>query len=328
MRMISDKHDFSDHIWESEETAEFSFGVHDKQREDNDVSENDEVVQNAEHGPKNGEEDGRDDDFLTPKETTSTSSGGRKGKKRLPDHGMERRKQKVLSTRPKDPSPFNEDMKSFVANLFQQKFSAMEERLQKQMGERFEKMHSELKVSFKDAAVEVEPSPSKSSPTKPSPSKPSPSKPYPTKPSPTKSSFSNLTPSKPMSTKPSTNKTMSTMPSSRRSTRLDDNISEAEDMDIGIDMQGLEELSQVSNVPGFDPSQTNKDMEPCDWWTLMSTVQKIMVEPMQENKTPPPTKWNKWQRKLELSDSPMPSDGSPQSSLYWFNEESWDRFTE
>ncbi|CAH8359039.1 unnamed protein product, partial [Eruca vesicaria subsp. sativa] len=49
---------------------------------------------------------------------------------------------------------------------------------------------------------------------------------------------------------------------------------------------------------------------------------------MQENKDPPPTKWNKWQRKLEHSDSPMPTDGSPQSTLYWFNEESWDRFTE
>ncbi|CAH8359074.1 unnamed protein product [Eruca vesicaria subsp. sativa] len=105
-------------------------------------------------------------------------------------------------------------------------------------------------------------------------------------------------------------------------------MSEAEDMDIGIGTQGLEDLSQASNVPGFDPSQTTKDNEPCDWWTPMSTVRKIKVEPGKENKDPPPTKCTKWQRKLELSDSPMPSDGSPQSTLYWFSEESWDRFTE
>ncbi|CAH8356898.1 unnamed protein product [Eruca vesicaria subsp. sativa] len=270
---------------------------------------------------------------------------------------MEKRKQKVLSTRPKGPAPFSEDMKSFVANLFQQNFSAMEERLQKQMGERFEKMHYELKYSFNDAAVEVEPSsskptdtkpsstnltPSEPTSTKPSTSKPSPTKPSSTnltpskptttkpstsKPSPTKSSSTNLTPSKPTSTKPSSSKKTSTKPSPRRSTRLDDNFSEAKDMDIEIDTQDLEDLSQISNVAGFDPSQTNKDMEPCDWWTPMSTVQKIKVEPV-ENKAPPPTKWTKWQRKLELSDSPMPSDGSPQSSLYWFNEESWDTFTE
>ena len=70
-------------------------------------------------------------------------------------------------------APFNEDKKSFMAQLFEQNFSAMEERPQKQMGERFEKMQSELKGSLKDARVEVddiEPSTSKPSPSKPSPS--------------------------------------------------------------------------------------------------------------------------------------------------------------
>ncbi|CAH8386955.1 unnamed protein product, partial [Eruca vesicaria subsp. sativa] len=339
MRMIEAKHDFNDHIWEFEETPEFSFGVNDKQEEadgvseDNGVSRNDEGSKTDEDAPKNDKEDGSDEEFQTPRGTANTSSGGRKGKRRLPDRGMEKRKQKVLSTRPKGPAPFSEDMKSFVANLFQQNFSAMEERLQKHMGERFEKMHSELKYSFTDAAVEVEPSSSKPSATKPSstnqtPSeptstKPSTSKPSPTKPpstnltptkptsikpssskpSLTKSSSTNLTPSKPTSTKPSSSKTTSTKPSPRRFTR------------------------SISNVAGFDPSQTNKDMEPCGWWTPMSTVRKIKVEPV-ENKAPPPTKWTIWKRKLELSDSPMPSDGSPQSSLYWFHEESWDRFTE
>ena len=84
-------------------------------------------------------------------------------------------------------APFNEDKKSFMAQLFEQNFSAMEERLQKQMGERFEKMLSELKGSLKDASVEVddiEPSTSKPSPSKPSPIKPSPSKPSSSKPPP------------------------------------------------------------------------------------------------------------------------------------------------
>ncbi|CAH8306580.1 unnamed protein product [Eruca vesicaria subsp. sativa] len=216
----------------------------------------------------------------------------------------------------------------------------MEERLQKQMGERFEKFQSELRGSVKDVTVnatiyaeEVEPlatkpSPSNQSSTKPSlsnqsPTKPSPIKPSPIKPAPSKPSTSKIT-----STKPSPSNTTSMKPSPRRSNRLDENLSEAEDMDVGIDTQGLEDLSQASNVPGFDPSQTTKDNKPCDCWTPMSTVRKIKVEPMQENKDPPPTKWNKWKRKLELSDSPMPSDGYPQSTLYWFNEESWDRFNE
>ena len=97
-----------------------------------------------------------------------------------------KRKQKILSSRPQQ-APFNEDMKSFMAQLFEQNFSAMEERPQKQMGERFEKMQSELKGSLKDANVEVdniEPSTSKPSPSKPSPIKPSPSKPSSSKPPP------------------------------------------------------------------------------------------------------------------------------------------------
>ncbi|CAH8294371.1 unnamed protein product [Eruca vesicaria subsp. sativa] len=96
-------------------------------------------------------------------------------------------------------------------------------------------------------------------------------------------------------------------------------------MDIGIDTQGLEDLSQASNVPGFDPSQTTKDNDKsCDWWTPMSTVQKIKIEPMQENKAPPPTKWNKWQRKLELSDSPMPSDGRGELPSHGQTNKVWD----
>ncbi|KAG2248099.1 hypothetical protein Bca52824_087727 [Brassica carinata] len=42
-------------------------------------------------------------------------------------------------------------------------------------------------------------------------------------------------------------------------------------------------------------------------------------------------KWDRWtggpSKKLQLSDSPMAADGSPRASLYYFTEESWDRFT-
>ncbi|KAH0877951.1 hypothetical protein HID58_065345 [Brassica napus] len=65
----------------------------------------------------------------------------------------------------------------------------------------------------------------------------------------------------------------------------------------------------------------------------MTTVRKLpKVEPMEETAAPSPTKWERWckgpSKKLELSDSPMADDGSPQSLLYYFNEESWNRFTQ
>ncbi|CDY55148.1 BnaC05g50250D [Brassica napus] len=108
----------------------------------------------------------------------------------------------------------------------------MEERLQKQMGEIFEKMQSELKGSLKDASVEVddiEPSTRKPSPRKPSPINPSPSKPSSSKPPPS-------------------------IPTLRRSKRLVKNSYQVDDMDEDIGTQGLEGLSQSSYVPGFDPS--------------------------------------------------------------------------
>ncbi|KAF2561259.1 hypothetical protein F2Q70_00017043 [Brassica cretica] len=94
MKMIHTKHDFSDHVWEFEKTPELSWGLHDKQGEDDEVAENDEEA------PKNDEEDGSDEDFRTPKGSSNRVSGARKGKKRLPDRGMEKRKQKILSSRP------------------------------------------------------------------------------------------------------------------------------------------------------------------------------------------------------------------------------------
>uniref|UniRef100_M4DSK3 Uncharacterized protein n=1 Tax=Brassica campestris TaxID=3711 RepID=M4DSK3_BRACM len=128
-------------------------------------------------------------------------------------------------------APFNEDMKAFAAQLFQQNFFVMQERLHKQMGENFEKIQYELKDLLKDASIEAEHG--EISTSKPSPSK--------------------LLP--------------------RRFKRLDVNLSQADDINEWICTQGLEGLSQSSYVPGFDPSQTNKDNEPNDWWTPMTTVQ-------------------------------------------------------
>ena len=63
-------------------------------------------------------------------------------------------------------------MKAFAAQLFQQNFFVMEERLHKQMGENFEKIQYELKYSLKDAGIEAEHG--ELSTSKPSPSKLSP----------------------------------------------------------------------------------------------------------------------------------------------------------
>ncbi|WZZ14217.1 hypothetical protein YC2023_107306 [Brassica napus] len=91
-------------------------------------------------------------------------------------------------------------------------------------------------------------------------------------------------------------------------------------MGRGIDKQGVEGLSQASYVPDFDPSQTKKED---DWWTPMTS---------KENTVPPPSQWKKRGKEkgqgLQLSDSPLPQDAYPESSLYNISEESWKGFTE
>ncbi|CAH8381781.1 unnamed protein product [Eruca vesicaria subsp. sativa] len=178
------------------------------------------------------------------------------------------------------------------------------QRLQKQMAETFEKMKTELEDSRKEPSVEVEPG--ESSPKEPSTKQSSPKKPSPKKPSPTKPSTS--------------------QPPLRRSTHgeaskssFDVNFSEEDDIPEFIDTQGVEGLSQTSYVPGFDPSQTNKRNE---WWTPGTSVR--------DSEAPLPSQWQKWNKGkgLQLTDSPLRTDGSPQSSLYYGSEESWIGFTE
>ena len=112
------------------------------------------------------------------------------------------------------------------------------------------------------------------------------------------------------------------------------NYSEADDMGRGIGTQGVEGLSQTSYVPGFDPSQTKKEE---DWWTPMTSFQGSVDNPVKKEKTemntaPPPSQWEKWCKGkghgLQLSDSPLPEEASPQASLYYISEESWKGFTE
>ncbi|WZZ31002.1 hypothetical protein YC2023_014403 [Brassica napus] len=283
MHMIMKQFDFSGHNWEYEETPVFSFGVDNKEGEKDGEGGSDEAS-------------GSDEEFQTPKGSATIRARDTKGKKRLPDRGMEKRKHKVLHTRPQQ-APFDEDMKTFVTQLFQQGFAAMEERLEKKMDEKFEGVQSELKNSRGDSTVQAEHG--KPSPTKPSPSKPSP----------------------------------------RRSKRLclctlkqDVNFSQADDMDEPIGTQSLEGLSQASYVPDFDPSQTNNDNDASDWWTPMTNVRKLRKGGSKQSNAPVTSaKWDRWtggpSKKLQLSDSPMAADGSPQASLYYFTEESWDRFT-
>ncbi|KAH0880329.1 hypothetical protein HID58_067723 [Brassica napus] len=117
-------------------------------------------------------------------------------------------------------------------------------------------------------------------------------------------------------------------------TTFDVNYSEADDMGRGIGTQGVEGLSQTSYVPGFDPSQDKKEE---DWWTPMTSVRGSVDNPVKKEKTemntaPPPSQWEKWCKRkghgLQLSDSPLPEDASPQASLYYISEESWKGFTE
>ncbi|KAF2557206.1 hypothetical protein F2Q68_00017044 [Brassica cretica] len=172
MELIRTGHDFSDQIWEIEEAPEVCSDLHDEAPVNDESAVIDESAVNDEAA-------GSDEDYHTPKGSKNLGSTSRRGKKRLPVRGMEKRKHKVLSTGPKQ-APFNEDMKAFMAKLFEQSFSGMEQRLQKQMAETFEQMRTELKDSLKEASVDVElgePSAKKPSPKKPSLKKPSTSQP-------------------------------------------------------------------------------------------------------------------------------------------------------
>ncbi|XP_048623801.1 uncharacterized protein LOC106393676 [Brassica napus] len=157
MELIKNGHDFSEHVGETEENEVVSLSL------DDESAVNDEASVNVEAAES-------DDDFQTSKGSKNVGFGSKRGKKRLPDRGMEKRKHKVLASGPKQDL-FNEDMKAFVTQLFEHNFSGMEQRLQKQMAETFEQMRAELKDSRKEASVEVEhgePSPTKPS-TSPAP---------------------------------------------------------------------------------------------------------------------------------------------------------------
>ncbi|KAG2239316.1 hypothetical protein Bca52824_090176 [Brassica carinata] len=301
--MIMNKFDFSGHIWEHEEKPVFSFGLDNEEGETEDVAthEGDSVpdaeVSNDNDGESGSDEAGgsneaseSDEEFQTPK--GSATIGTRyKGKEEAPGSWNGKRKHKVLQTRPQQ-APFGEDMKTFVTQLFQQNFAAMEERLEKKMGERFEELQSQLKSSRGDSTVEVEHGDPPAS--KPPVSNTSPSNLAPSKPSASNPSRSHLAPSNPSASNASPSK-----PSPRRSKRLDVNFSQADDMDEAIGTQGLEGLSQASLVP-------------------------VLIHP-----APIMTRWTRGpSKKLQLSDSAMEDDGSPQTSLYYLTEEAWQRFTE
>ncbi|CAH8367529.1 unnamed protein product [Eruca vesicaria subsp. sativa] len=203
-------------------------------------------------------------------------------------------------------------MKSWMAQLFQQNIEAMEDRLQKQMAERFEKMQSELKGSLKVGGGQLDhgvASPRKSSPSKPSASKATTSMPSPSMQSPSK-------------------------PTLRRSERVDGSFSEGVDMDFDVEIgtQGVEGLSQASFVPGFDPSQTNREDVTRDFWTPLTSLRPPVTVAKEGSSAPPPRRWEKWYKggvkTLQLSDSPLPEDASPESPLYYVAEDTWTRFSE
>lgn len=105
---------------------------------------------------------------------------------------------------------------------------------------------------------------------------------------------------------------------------MDLNFTQEEASFRGISTQGVEGLSQASHVTDFDPSQTAKAD---DWWTPMTSVRGSSKAKARKDNTVQPSQWKKWSR-LELTDEDLPQDGSPQSSLYYFSEESWQGFHE
>ncbi|KAF8080124.1 hypothetical protein N665_0973s0005 [Sinapis alba] len=252
MELTRTKHDFSEHIWEFEDTLEVSLDLDDE-------------------ATVNGEAAESDEDFQTPKGSKNLGSTLKKGTKRLPNRGMEKRKHKVLSSVPKQ-APFTEEMKAFMTQLFEQNFYGMEQRLQKQMAETFENMKSELKDLCKDESIEVEHG-------------------------------------EPSSSKPSTTKPLTSQPSLRRSKRgvsvwkcawceashspVDVNFSQADNIFQEMGTQGVEGLSHASYVPDFDPSQTNKED---DWWTPMTSVRGSKDKQTKGNTTLPPSQWEKWSK--------------------------------
>ncbi|XP_056848951.1 uncharacterized protein LOC108836937 [Raphanus sativus] len=290
MELIRAKHDFSEHIWEFEET-EVSLDLNDE-------------------APANVEAAESEEEFETPQGSNNLSSTSRRGKKRVPDRGMEKRKHKVLSSAPKQ-APFNEDMKAFVTQLFEDNFSAMEKRLQKQMSETFEQMKSDLIASRKEASVEVEhggPSPSKATTSQP----------------PLRRSTRGMV-SVSVCVIVLYDIGLDFVVFYKEAVASPVKFSQDDDIFRGIGTQGVENLSQASHVPEVDPSQTDKEE---DWWTPMTTARGSRAK----DKTPPPSQWKKWSKGNgkgpQLSDTPLPQDDSPESQLYYFSEESWDRFTQ
>lgn len=158
MELISAKNDFTQHVWDFEEAVEESLDQPDEANVNGEEGVNDEAA----------ETDESDETFQTPRGSTSLGDTSKKSKKRLPDRGMERRKHKVLNGGSKQPS-FNEDMKAFMAQLFEQSISAMEQRMEKKMDEKLEQLEHRLKAPTKEPRVEVEdgetPSPSKTTTT-------------------------------------------------------------------------------------------------------------------------------------------------------------------
>ncbi|KAG2300478.1 hypothetical protein Bca52824_036950 [Brassica carinata] len=301
-RMIMNKFDFSGHIWEHEEKPVFSFGLDNEEGETEDVATHegdsvpDDEVSNDNVGEGGSDEAGgsneaseSDEEFQTPKGSATIGTRDTKGKKRLPDRGMEKRKHKVLQTRPQQ-APFGEDMKTFVTQLFQQNFAAMEERLEKKMGERFEELQSQLKSSRGDSTVEVEHGDPPAS--KPPVSNTSPSNLAPSKPSASNPSRSHLAPSN-----PSASNALPSKPSPRRSKRLTNNDKVASDW--WTPMTTVRKLPKARS-PQATPAPTSARW---DRWTRGPSKKLQLVT-------------QQW--KMTVLHRP----------LYYLTEEAWQRFTE
>jgi len=78
MELIRTEHDFSDHIWEIEETPEVCLDLHDEAPVNDELVVNDESAVNDE-STVNDEAAESDEDYHTPKGSKNLSATSRKG---------------------------------------------------------------------------------------------------------------------------------------------------------------------------------------------------------------------------------------------------------
>ncbi|KAF2595513.1 hypothetical protein F2Q70_00043549 [Brassica cretica] len=105
-----------------------------------------------------------------------------------------------------------------------------------------------------------------------------------------------------------------------------------------LQIWAMESVPKIGKLCGKKLDKGFKNGPRCINWMGAAKVSYEEIIRLEElitpkiNTAPPPSQWEKWCKGkgqgLQLSDSPLPQDASPQASLYYISEESWKGFTE